>query len=50
MAVTRRYIHPQAETIREGMEKARGAKSGHTFGHTGEIASPQPSTGSAVVN
>lgn len=36
MAVTRRYVHPQAATIREGMEKARSAGSGHTSGHTGK--------------
>lgn len=28
----------------------RGAKSGHTFGHTGETVSAQPFTGSVVVN
>ncbi len=50
MAITRRYIHPQAETIREAMEKARVAGSGHTIGHTPETASAQPSGRSAVVN
>lgn len=30
-AMTKRYVHPQAETVRKAMEKARG---GHTSGHT----------------
>jgi len=34
MAITKRYIHPQADTIREAMEKARVARGGHTSGHT----------------
>jgi integrase len=45
MATTRRYVHPQTETIREAIEKARGAGSGHTFGHTAETeASGQVAT------
>jgi hypothetical protein len=39
MAITKRYVHPQADTIREAIEKARVAKSGHTAGHTGEVVS-----------
>jgi len=30
MAITRRYVHPQEETIRAAIEKARGAEGGHS--------------------
>jgi hypothetical protein len=45
-ATTRRYVHPQAHTIREGIERARNAQSGHKSGHTSERAaeSLKPST------
>ncbi len=33
MATTRRYVHPQDETVREALERARG---GHKIGHSGE--------------
>lgn len=39
MAITKRYVHPQADTIREAIERARVGKSGHTSGHTGEMVS-----------
>jgi len=29
MAITRRYVHPQDETIRAAMEKTREHKAGH---------------------
>lgn len=35
MSITKRYIHPQEQTIREAIERAREAISGHTFRHTG---------------
>jgi len=38
MSITKRYIHPQEQTIREAIERAREANSGHTFGHTGASA------------
>ena len=38
MAITKRYMHPQAETIREAVEKARVGKSGHNSGHTRDVA------------
>jgi len=50
MAITRRYVHPQAGTIREAMEKARSAQGGHTIGHTVESAGAQDFTASPVVN
>jgi integrase len=34
MNITKRYVHPQAQTIRAAMDWARGARSGHTSGHT----------------
>jgi integrase len=45
-ATTKRYVHPQAHTIMEAIERARNAQGGHKFGHTSETAveSPKPST------
>ena len=40
MNVTKRYIHPQEHTILTAMEKVRGPESGHTFGHTEQLANP----------
>src|SRR5262249_40903664 len=36
MNITKRYVHPQEQTIRAAMEKAREEKTGHTFGHTAQ--------------
>ena len=33
-STTRRYVHPQADTIREAMERARNARIGHKIGHS----------------
>jgi len=33
---TRRYVHPNLETGREAMERARGAQGGHNSGHNPE--------------
>jgi len=35
-ATTRRYVHPQAHTVREAMERARKARGGHNSGHSEE--------------
>src|SRR5205823_9274127 len=45
-ATTRRYVHPQAHTILEAIERARSAQGGHKSGHTSETAveSHKPST------
>ncbi|MCL5745160.1 MAG: tyrosine-type recombinase/integrase [Acidobacteria bacterium] len=45
-ATTRRYVHPQAHTIMEAIERARNAQGGHKTGHKSETAveSPKPST------
>ncbi len=34
MNITKRYVHPQEQTIRTAMERAREEKTGHTSGHT----------------
>ena len=34
MNTTKRYVHPQEQTILDAMEKARAAKGGHSLGHT----------------
>jgi len=36
MNITKRYVHPQEQSIRVAMDRARVAASGHTFGHTGK--------------
>ena len=36
MNITKRYVHPQEQTIRQAMERARSVPSGHTSRHTGE--------------
>ena len=32
-STTKRYVHPQADTVREAMERAQNARDGHNFGH-----------------
>jgi integrase len=34
MNITKRYVHPQEQTIRSAMDRAEVAKGGHTFRHT----------------
>jgi integrase len=34
MNITKRYVHPQEQTIRSAMDRAQAAKGRHTFGHT----------------
>jgi hypothetical protein len=41
-STTRRYVHPQAHTIIEAIERARSAQGGHKSGHSGEKAAEQP--------
>jgi hypothetical protein len=50
MNITKRYIHPQEQTIRDAMEKAREVKGGHNSGHSADNAAPEQSTPLAVVN
>jgi len=49
-ATTKRYVHPQAHTITEAIERARNAQSWHTNGQKSESAakSPEPSTLAAI--
>jgi integrase len=36
MNITKRYVHPQEQTIRAAMDRAQVANGGHTSGHTGQ--------------
>jgi len=36
MNITKRYVHPQEQTIRAAMERVQQEKGGHTSGHTGQ--------------
>jgi integrase len=48
-STTRRYVHPQAETVRAAMERARAASQGsHVFRHGDEKAAETPSASTAV--
>jgi len=44
-STTRRYVHPQAHTVREAMERARMAQGGHKFGHSEEKPAEAPAGG-----
>jgi integrase len=39
MFITKRQVHPQADTFREAVGEARVARSGHASGPTDEVAS-----------
>ena len=41
-STTRRYVHPQAQTIRDAIERARAGRGGHSSGHNSEIAPEKP--------
>ena len=36
MNITKRYVHPQEQTISAAMDRAGGVEGGHTFGHTAQ--------------
>jgi integrase len=42
-ATTKRYVHPQKETVRAAMERARTARSGHKTGHSTQKLKAQKS-------
>ena len=42
-ATTRRYIHPQAQTVLAAMERARAAQGGHKTGHSADTDRLEPS-------
>jgi hypothetical protein len=50
MNITKRYIHPQEQTIRDAMERAGIAKGGHTFGHTAPSEQDSREARLAVLN
>jgi len=50
MNITKRYIHPQAHTIRDAMEKARMVPGGHSFGYKPEIERSEPPTQEHAIN
>jgi integrase len=39
-STTKRYVHPQAETVLAAMERAREARGSHSFDHSGKTGSP----------
>ena|SRR5579862_7281224 len=49
-STTKRYVHPQADTVRAAMERARGVKGGHSFGHSDEKAAGTRSAPIAVTD
>jgi hypothetical protein len=38
MNTTKRYVHPQEQTIRSAMDRLQVEKSGHTSGHTAQTS------------
>jgi integrase len=50
MNITKRYIHPQEQTIRDAMDKAREVKGGHSFGHTATSTASEQGAKSAAIN
>jgi Phage integrase family len=37
-STTKRYVHPQASTVKAAMDRAREARGGHSSGHNNETA------------
>lgn len=50
MNITKRYVHPQQQTILAAMEKARDAKTGHNFRHTAESANDEKRSEQSAIN
>ena len=50
MNTTKRYVHPQEQTILDAMEKTRVVKGGHNSGHTVEIAALGADDHPATIN
>jgi integrase len=48
-STTRRYVHPQAETVRPAMERARSGWGRHNSGHTGEKTDESQNASVAVM-
>ena len=41
-STTKRYVHPQEETVLAAMDRAREARGSHSFSHSGEKSSSMP--------
>jgi len=50
MNMTKRYVHPQEQTILDAMEKARAVRGGHNSGHNTESAVERGQAESAAIN
>jgi integrase len=48
-STTRRYVHPQAHTILEAIDRARNAQGGHRNGHNKEAAAESPKPPAAAI-
>jgi len=50
MNITKRYVHPQVQTIRDAMDRAQSANAGHTSGHSAVSQSDSPTAGRSLPN
>jgi integrase len=50
MNITKRYIHPQQQTVLDAMEKARSAKGGHISRHSAENVARGQTPEASVIN
>ena len=48
-STTRRYVHPQAQTVRAAIERARQAQVRHNSGHTNETAAESQNSSAAAI-
>ena len=48
-STTKRYVHPQTETVLAAFERAREAKTGHSFRHSNEKAAEAPAASTALI-
>lgn len=49
-ATTKRYVHPQAETVKVAMERSRNAQGGHKSGHTASSGDVRLAPETPVIN
>jgi integrase len=49
-STTRRYVHPQAQTVRDAIERAREARGPHKSGHNGLAAALASNAAFGVTN
>jgi integrase len=50
MNITKRYVHPQEQTVRAAMDRAQVANTGHTSGHTAQNWNSDQTAGAAAIN